>query len=518
MKVLRQTSLVLSISILLALVGVLAADYRLGNRNAVDANKSNMANANDPGLTQSQTPDQLAQQAIDAINAHVIAGGGGTSSAGSIRVDGTIGEIGASSSMIGGTFTLNGGYWNAVSVPTSSTPTPTPTPTPSPTPTPPPNVVQFSASNYNVQEDCTFVTVTVNRIGDTSAAASVNYNTSDINATERKDYITALGRLDFAAGQTSNTLTVLINEDSFVEGNETFNVNLTNPFGATLGAPVIATVSIIDDAVEPSANVIDDPQSYVCQHYHDFLNRQPDASGLAFWTNEITSCSTNVQCIELKRINVSAAFFLSIEFQNTGFLIERLYKTAYGDANGSSTFPGPHQLSVPIVRLNEFLLDTQQIGQGVIVGQGNWQQVLENNKQAFTAEFVQRFRFTTALPISMTATQFVDKLNQNADNPLSQAERDQLVNDLSTSAKTRAQVLRAVAEDPDLTSAESNGAFVLMQYFGYLRRNPNDPQDLDYTGYDFWLGKLNQFGGNFVNAEMVKAFISSSEYRHRFGP
>ena len=56
-----------------------------------------------------------------------------------------------------------------------------------------------------------------------------------------------------------------------------------------------------------------------------------------------------------------------------------------------------------------------------------------------------------------------------------------------------------------------------MQDFGYLRRNPNDPQDSDYTGYKFWLDKLNQFG-NFVDAEMVKAFITSTEYRQRFGP
>jgi hypothetical protein len=78
--------------------------------------------------------------------------------------------------------------------------------------------------------------------------------------------------------------------------------------------------------------------------------------------------------------------------------------------------------------------------------------------------------------------------------------------------------LRAVAEDADPFKAESNRAFVLMQYFGYLRRNPNDPPDTDYTGFDFWLTKLNQFNGNFVNAEMVKAFIASSEYRNRFGP
>jgi hypothetical protein len=97
------------------------------------------------------------------------------------------------------------------------------------------------------------------------------------------------------------------------------------------------------------------------------------------------------------------------------------------------------------------------------------------------------------------------------------AERNQLSNDLSTNAKTRAQVLRIIAEHPNLVSAESNRAFVLMQYFGYLRRNPNDSPDADYTGYDFWLAKLNQFNGDFVNAEMVKAFITSSEYRGRFG-
>jgi len=97
--------------------------------------------------------------------------------------------------------------------------------------------------------------------------------------------------------------------------------------------------------------------------------------------------------------------------------------------------------------------------------------------------------------------------------------------DLSFKKKTRAQVLQAVAEhanesdDEDqqnLASAEFNRAFVLMQYFGYLRRNPNDVPDVDYSGYDFWLTKLNTFNGNFVNAEMVKAFLASGEYRTRF--
>ena len=83
----------------------------------------------------------------------------------------------------------------------------------------------------------------------------------------------------------------------------------------------------------------------------------------------------------------------------------------------------------------------------------------------------------------------------------------------------RARALRRVANST-LAQQEFNRAFVLMQYFGYLRRNPNDPPEatLDFQGYNFWLTKLNQFNGNFQNAEMVKAFISSGEYRQRFGP
>ncbi len=378
--------------------------------------------------------------------------------------------------------------------------------------------VQFSATSYNVTEDCTTLTLTVSRSGDTSGTATVNYSTEDITASERGDYISATGRLSFAPGEASKSFAVLINEDSYVEDPETFSVNLSDPSGSGLGGPASATVQINDDAAEPVTNVIDDPQDFACQHYHDFLNREPDPSGLAFWTNQITSCGADAACIEVKRINVSASFFLSIEFQETGYLVERMYKAAYGDGTGTSTLGTTHSLSVPIIRLSEFLPDTQRIGQGVVVLAGNWQQQLEDNKRAFAEEFVQRPRFLTAYPLTLTPAQFVDNLNTNSGGALSSAERNQLVSDLTAGIKTRAQVLRAVAEDQTLVDAEKNRAFVLMQYFGYLGRNPNHPQDSDYTGYEFWLNKLNAFNGNFINAEMVKAFITSIEYRKRFGP
>ena len=252
---------------------------------------------------------------------------------------------------------------------------------------------------------------------------------------------------------------------------------------------------------------IDDADFYVQTHYIDFLSRMPDPSGFAFWVNQITSCGADAGCIDNKR---------SIEFQQSGYLVERIYKAAYGVGTGTSTLGGAHSLEVPIVRLSELFPDTKAIGQGVVVGQSGWEAVLEANKVAFTNAFVQRTRFTDAFPATMTPAQFVDKLNANAGNPLSQTDRDALVN----SASTRGQILRAVAENANLYNAEFNRAFVFMQYQGYLRRDPNTGQDTDYTGFDFWLTKLNNAPGNhdqaYINAEMVRSFIVSQEYRGRF--
>src|SRR6185436_14895699 len=100
-------------------------------------------------------------------------------------------------------------------------------------------------------------------------------------------------------------------------------------------------------------------------------------------------------------------------------------------------------------------------------------------KQTFAESFVNRSRFQTDYPNNMPAANFVDKLNTTAGNPLSISERNQLVSDLTTNTKTRAQVLRAIAEHQNVVSAEFNRAFVLMQYFGYLKRNPNDSPDSD---------------------------------------
>ncbi len=208
---------------------------------------------------------------------------------------------------------------------------------------------------------------------------------------------------------------------------------------------------------------------------------------------------------------MSASSFLSIEFQETGFLVYRMYKSSFGNLPGA---PVP-------VDFTNFLRDTQQIGKNVQVGASGWEAQLEANKQAYALAFVQRPQFLSAFPNVLTAAQFVNQLDVNAGGVLSSAERSTLETVLGgtpSDLAKRASVLRSVAEDQTLRDAEFNKAFVLMQYFGYLRRNPNDAPDSNFAGFDFWLNKLVQFNGNFINAEMVKGFITSIEYRQRFGP
>ena len=328
--------------------------------------------------------------------------------------------------------------------------------------------------------------------------------------TEESDFLTVAwdinqtsAAIPAGATQTGFSVVVPVAHDPFKLGHWAVILDDATALSATL-----------ELETAPTTNPIDAAQAFVTQHYDDMLNRVPDSAGLAFWTNEINSCGSNAACIEVKRINVSAAFFLSIEFQNTGYLVYRFYKSAYGDG----TSPGVAG-TVPIIKLEEFLPDTQRIGQGVVVNVGNWQAQLEANKTAFANDFVQRSRFTDAYPASMSPTAFVDKLNQMAGGVLSPTERTQLINELTANNTTagRASVLRKVSEDADLSRNEFNRAFVLMQYFGYLRRNPDNLPDTNFNGWKFWLDKLNQFNGNFVNAEMVKAFITSAEYRQRFG-
>ena len=287
----------------------------------------------------------------------------------------------------------------------------------------------------------------------------------------------------------------------------------------------VKTLNFTVSATAPPPNVIDEAREFVRWQYKDFLRREPDGPGWDHWTGEITMCTdaanrfpgeTEPQCIERKRANTSAAFFLSPEFQNTGYFVLRVYRGSLGRM--------PHFGGTGTAN-DEFTRDAATVSQGIVVNDKLAPDVINANKQAFVFNFVQRPEFR-AIYNGMTNTEYVDKLFQTTGVTPTAAERQALIDGLGSGAENQATVLFKIV-DGTMTITDGhlvfntnygkafydnlfNPAFVQMEYFGYLLRDPDD------GGYAFWLGKLNQFG-NWVDAQMVLAFIKSPEYRSRFG-
>jgi hypothetical protein len=316
--------------------------------------------------------------------------------------------------------------------------------------------------------------------GSPLAGATVNLN----GAKSRKTITDGNGNYEFANLDTGGFYTVTPSRVNYTfnPGNRSFSLvgNVTD--AAFTSTPDAAGGAVIDSA-----------DYFVRQNYLDFLGREPDESGFNFWSDQILACGGNAACVERKRINVSAAYFLSIEFQQTGGLVDGLYRASYGRR--------------PLYA--EFMPDTAMVARNVVVGETDWDRQLATNKQAFVDAWVQRPEFRAAYD-GLTNDAFVDTLISHTGVGFGQSERDALVNGLGAGTITRAVVIRQIAENQTFVTAKRNEAFVMMEYFGYLRRDP------DESGYAFWLNKLNQFGGNFEQAEMVKAFITSGEYRARF--
>jgi len=384
----------------------------------------------------------------------------------------------------------------------------------------PTSFARFTSQTYGGAEGCTAALVTVAREGDLSAPATVEFRTRDGSAIQSSDYTHSTGALHFAAGETSRTFAVPINDDGYAEGDETVRLELVGASpNVNFRTPAVATLTIADDdGTDGGANPSDDSRRFVCQHYHDFLSRQPDAAGLQFWTRGIEQCGTNAQCRQEKRVDVSTAFFLSIEFQATGYLVIRVHKAASGDNKFTP-------------RYFDFLRDTQRVSRGVVVGTEGAAARLEANRQAFLSEFVARPEFRAAHD-AQSASEYVDSLFRNAGVVPTGGERAAAVAAFGAGGDAgRAAALGSVAESDSVYRKLYNAGFVLAQYFGYLRSDPDGAPDFNFEGYDFWLGKMDQFSlpgenvrdeavalARIRRAEMVRAFIESAEYRRRFGP
>ena len=379
--------------------------------------------------------------------------------------------------------------------------------------------VAFSNANYQAAEGDGFATINVTRSGDTSGPSTVEFATIDdpadvsCNDTTTKpavafarcDYATTVDTVTFAAGETTKNIIIPLIDDTHVEGGETAQLQLANPSGATLGGQSTATLVINDNDAPGQPNPIFNSAFFVRMQYLDFLSRAPDTSGFNAWLNVLNNCADvnnvdpNTASAGCDRIIVSQSFFGSQEFQLKGYFVYRFYKVAFNRLPAYS----------------EIVRDMRAVT-------GASAQEVYQKKAAFASAFVQRPEFGNTYG-ALSHTDYVNTLlgryQLNAigtpdpvqpDNPtLVTLTRADLINRLNAKTLTRTQVLRAIADSTQVGQQELNRAFVAMQYYGYLRRTPED------AGYNAWLSYLNAHPTDFRT--MVNGFMNSTEYRLRFG-
>ncbi|MEP6920076.1 MAG: carboxypeptidase regulatory-like domain-containing protein [bacterium] len=350
----------------------------------------------------------------------------------------------------------------------------------------------FSKNDATIGEGAARVTLTVSRVGSTSSPATVGYITRDTAglancnvisgiASSRCDYATSIGTVHFDAGESFRTFSVPIVDDGFAEGPETFTVSVRNGSGGGIGTPSRAIVTINDnEGTSDGPNPAYQTPFFVRQQYVDFLSREPDPAGYQGWQDIINHCTPGDT--ECDQIHVSSAFFRSPEFQERGYLVYRLYPTAFGRKPDYA----------------EFIPDLAMVSGFLTADELEAQRVALINELMTRQEFVDKYN-------ALNNTQYVDTLLMSAGVML--ASRQTLIDDLNTLRKTRAQVLREISESPEVYAKFYNQAFVVMQYFGYLRRDP----DALYLDWIRVLETTGDFRG------MVNGFMNSLEYRFRFG-
>ena len=244
-----------------------------------------------------------------------------------------------------------------------------------------------------------------------------------------------------------------------------------------------ATISAIRERRTPKGDPLETARFFVQQHYADFLSRPADAGGLAYWSGQIAACGSDAACLSRKRVAVSAAFFIEQDFGDTGYYIYRMYQASYGRK--------------PLY--DEFTPDRASLTGGT---------ELAASKDEFANDWVERPAFVSAYPENLVPEQFVNRLFDTAGLNGFNAERQAEINAMYA-GRSRAAVLQNVIEVGAFKEREYNPAFVQMQYFGYLRRDP------DAAGYDFWLNVVNSRQVNNYHG-MVCAFITSAEMQSRF--
>jgi hypothetical protein len=159
-------------------------------------------------------------------------------------------------------------------------------------------------------------------------------------------------------------------------------------------------------------------------------------------------------------------------------------------------------------RYADFVTDLEVIGRGAVLGSELQEQQFQGNLLLFLGDWTRRPAFTGVFA-GLDDAQYVDRLLQNAGVNMEPAERNELTSELSRGQDTRAGVLLRIVRDPRFIEKENYRSLLLLHYFGYLHRNPDDAPDDDLSGFNFWLRQLER---NHDAGKLSSAFQESGEY------
>lgn len=164
-------------------------------------------------------------------------------------------------------------------------------------------------------------------------------------------------------------------------------------------------------------------------------------------------------------------------------------------------------------RYAEFMKDIKVLGQGVVAGVEDQGQQFQTNLREFAEAWTRRPEFAK-LYGSVESVQYIDRLCENAGIALDATQKDALIRGLASGQETLGSVLLRVVNDPRFVQRENSRSLVLLHYFAYLRRNPEDPPDNSFNGFNFWVDDLER---NHDLDKLASAFKDSGEYKDLTG-
>ncbi len=298
---------------------------------------------------------------------------------------------------------------------------------------------------------------------------TVSYSTANGSAIASNDYVAMSGTLTFNPGDTTKTITVVVNGDTLNEANETFFVIISNPVNATIADGQGLGTITNDDATLPTISIKD-------------VSVTEGNTGTTNAVFNVTLSPASGQTVTVSYSTANGSATAGSDYVATSgtltFNPGDTTKTITVAVNGDTVVESNETFFVNLTTaINATIADGQGIG--TIANDDNYA-VMGN--EAFVFQ------------------QYVDFLDREPDPGELVAWENAL-----NGGFPRASLIEAFMDSGEF---RFEGKFIAQTYLGILTR------DADVGGFEGWLGALL---AGVSREQVVQVFLGSGEFQSRFG-